>query len=127
MSDIQPGKTSNPSKVLVVEDVVLIRMTIVDMVEDLGHAAVEAGDGPQALEILRQDPSIAILLTDLGLPGMPGRELVVKARELRPDLKVVVASGYPSELAAADAAFKGVRYLAKPFDLERLRVAISEA
>src|SRR4029077_14204173 len=63
-------------KVLVVEDVALIRMTTVDMGEQLGFPVCEAADGPQALSLLNQDSEIEILLTDLGLPGMDGRQLV---------------------------------------------------
>src|SRR6185312_14914036 len=63
-------------KVLVVEDVALIRMTTVDMVEQAGFAVAEAADGTEALAILDGDPAITILLTDLGLPGMSGRQLV---------------------------------------------------
>ncbi len=87
-------------KILVVEDVMLIRMATVDMVEQIGFQATEAGDGAEALAILQKDPDIEILLTDLGLPGMNGRQLVEEARRLRPDLKVIIASGYSAEMAA---------------------------
>ena len=76
-------------KVLVVEDVALIRVTTIDMVEQLGFEAVEAADAHEALSLLQQDDAIAILLTDLGLPGMSGRQLVEEALRLKPSLKVV--------------------------------------
>ena len=88
-------------KVLVVEDVMLIRMATVDMIEQIGFAAVEAGDGAEALALLQQDSGIDILLTDLGLPGMNGRQLVEEARRLKPRLKVIIASGYSTEAIAA--------------------------
>jgi CheY-like chemotaxis protein len=115
----KPGQVT-PGKVLVVEDVALIRITTVDMVEQLGFEAAEAGDAGEALALLGQDTAIGILLTDLGLPGMSGRELVTQALALKPGLKVIIASGYtkPGDLPA------GVRCLVKPFDMQQLRKAL---
>jgi CheY-like chemotaxis protein len=108
---------SDKGRVLVVEDVALIRMTTVDMLEQIGFAACEAADAAEALVLLRKDDEIDILLTDLGLPGMNGRQLVEEALRLKPSLKVIIASGYsPPEDAPA-----GVLYLTKPYDLQRLR------
>ena len=84
-------------KVLVVEDIALIRMTTVDMVEQIGFAAAEAADASEALGILQADDAIEILLTDLGLPGMNGRQLVEEALRLKPSLKVIIASGYSTD------------------------------
>lgn len=117
-----PGKPGQAArgKVLVVEDVALIRMTTVDMVEQLGFEAAEAGDAREALALLGRDRTIGILLTDLGLPGMSGRELVTEALKLKPGLKVIIASGYakPADLPAE------VMNLVKPFDLQQLRKAL---
>ncbi len=112
------------AKVLVVEDVMLIRMATVDMIEQIGFTAAEAGDGAEALAILQKDPEISILLTDLGLPGMNGRQLVEEARRLRPDLKVIIASGYSSENDAGGKPTLDVTYLTKPFDLGQVRRAL---
>ena len=90
------------AKVLVVEDVALIRLTTVEMVEDIGFAAAAAADAQQALAMLKEDDGISILLTDLGLPGMSGRQLVEEALQLKPGLKVIVASGYREEGFAAN-------------------------
>ena len=100
----------------------LIRMATVDMVEQIGFTTAEAGDGAEALTILQKDHGISILLTDLGLPGMNGRQLVEEARRLRPDLKVIIASGYSSGNDAGPGL--DVTYLAKPFDLGQLRRAL---
>ncbi len=110
----------NRTKVLVVEDIALIRMTTVEMVEEIGFAAAEAGTGPEALALLESDATIGVLLTDLGLPGMSGQELVEHALRLKPDLKVIVVSGYASEQDAGK--FSGrFAHLMKPFDIEQLR------
>jgi signal transduction histidine kinase/DNA-binding response OmpR family regulator len=112
-------------KVLVVEDVMLIRMATVDMLEQIGFSAVEAGDGAEALTLLQDDPEIAILLTDLGLPGMNGRQLVEEALRLKPGLKVIIASGYSTEVGAGDRPEdKGLVHLTKPYDLGQLRRAL---
>ena len=125
----QPAPAANPSaaavrrKVLVVEDVGLIRMTTVDMTQQIGFDTAEAGDGPEALKVLRDEPDIGILMTDLGLPGMNGRELIDEARRLRPDLEIIVASGYSTESEAGSFP-AGTVVLTKPFDLGGLKRAL---
>jgi signal transduction histidine kinase/DNA-binding response OmpR family regulator len=109
-------------KVLVVEDVALIRMTTVDMAEQIGFDVVEASDGNEALAVLDRHPDIAILLTDLGLPGMNGRELVEEALRRRPELKVVIATGYSTPQEEAPRG--NMRFLTKPFDMAQLRRAL---
>jgi len=121
-SDPVPVTGERP-KVLVVEDIVLIRMTTVEMVEELGFPTAEAHDGAEALSILQANPDIGILLTDLGLPGMTGRQLMEEALRLNPKLKVVIASGYMSERDAGGVPTQ-VAHLMKPFDIEQLRRAL---
>ncbi len=106
-----------------VEDVPLIRMTTVDMVQETGFDTVEAGDGAEALALLQNDLEIDILLTDLGLPGMNGRQLMEEALRLRPEIKIIVASGYSTESEAGGAP--DVITLTKPFDLAALRRALT--
>jgi len=115
----RPKAAKAPRKVLIVEDLALIRMTTVEMVEQLGFAVAEAGDGNEALSVLQGDPTIAIMLTDLGLPGMSGQDLVAQATLLRPDLKIVIVSGYSSEHDGGVLA--RFAHLMKPFDIEQLR------
>ena len=118
-----PDPLAARRKILVVEDVGLIRMTTVDMVQELGFDTVEAGDGAEALNVLRDNPDVEILLTDLGLPGMNGRQLIAEALRLHPDLKIVIASGYSTESqAGSDPA--GTIVLTKPFDLGGLKRAL---
>jgi PAS domain S-box-containing protein len=79
--------------ILLCEDDALIAMATVDMIEDLGHAVIETGTARDALAMLEQT-EIDLLLTDVGLPDMPGTALVAKARELRPTLPVIFATGH---------------------------------
>ncbi|HEY0105945.1 MAG TPA: CHASE3 domain-containing protein [Rhizomicrobium sp.] len=111
-------------KVLVVEDIALIRMTTIDMAQEIGFDTAEAGDATEALSLLHADPAIDILLTDLGLPGMNGRQLVDEALRLRPGLKVVIASGYSTE-SGTGVLPAGVVSLTKPYDIGALKNALS--
>ena len=110
-------------KVLVVEDVALIRMSTVDMVEEIGFEPIEANDGAQALAILQNDPDIDVLLTDLGLPVMNGRQLMEEALRLKPGIKVIIASGYSTGREAGGQP-DGVLNLMKPYDINQLRAAL---
>ena len=113
-------------KVLIVEDSTLIRMTVADMVEEIGLPYAEAGNADEALQIIEQDPDISILLTDLGLPGMSGAQLVQQAKKLRPDLMVVIASGYSDELSGEEKRVSHAAYLQKPFTMAQLRAALDD-
>ena len=121
-----PAAPAPRGKVLVVEDVALIRLATMDMVEHIGFSAVEAGDATQALSLLKADGDIEILLTDLGLPGMNGRQLVEEARRLKPGLKVIIASGYAGDTEdGGRPQDPGISHLVKPFDLGQLRQVLS--
>ncbi|NRP21927.1 Blue-light-activated protein [Ensifer adhaerens] len=80
--------------ILVVDDDALIAMSTVDMLEDLGHSVVEANSGESALKVLSSEARIDLMITDFSMPGMNGAQLAEKARELRPGLPILVATGY---------------------------------
>ncbi|MET3899029.1 PAS domain S-box-containing protein [Devosia sp. UYZn731] len=93
--EMEPVKADAPASIiLVVDDDALINMNTVDMVEDLGHTVLEAYSGKQALEILGSGKRIDALITDYAMPGMTGVELANKARELYPELPILLATGY---------------------------------
>ena len=83
--------------ILVVDDDALININAVDMLEELGHSALEAYSGREALAILSSDQVVDLMITDYAMPGMNGVDLAAAARELRPGLPIVLATGY-SEL-----------------------------
>jgi CheY-like chemotaxis protein len=102
------------SKVLVVEDEFLIRLTIVEALSDEGFEVLEAGTGQDALQALRSNPDLALLLTDIQLPGgINGRDLVRMARETKPDLPVIFMSGRPDTSGAGPSSRE--LYLTKPY------------
>ena len=114
----------NRRVVLVVEDDPLVRMSAIDMVETLGFTPLEAGDGPGALKILRSEARIDVLFTDIGLPGMRGHELAQKAREIRPELKVVFASGYGETADDEAEVIDGAIHLGKPYEQDQMAAAL---
>ncbi|HYD65736.1 response regulator [Azospirillum sp.] len=106
--------------VLVVEDDALVRLTTLEMLDDLGHHALEAADAEEALEVLARVP-VDVLLTDVGLPGMSGSDLAEEARRRKPGIAVVMATGY------AGFSHPGAATLPKPYSREGLQRALAEA
>jgi CheY-like chemotaxis protein len=80
--------------ILIVDDDPLIAMSTVDMLEDLGHDVIEANSGARALEILQNGPKLDLLITDYAMPKMTGAQLAKAARELWPELPILLATGY---------------------------------
>jgi CheY-like chemotaxis protein len=80
--------------VLVVEDFQQVRLTAVQIMENLGCKVFDAYNGPTALAILEAHPEFQVLFTDMRIPGIDGLELAEAAQRLRPHLKVVLTSGY---------------------------------
>ena len=115
----EDDRSPTAGKVLVVEDEMLVQMLVVDVVGDLGVEALEATDAPSALAALEADDAIRLMVTDVGLPGMSGRQLAEAARALRPDLKILFVTGHigdPVQKGLAD----GHDTITKPFMLEDL-------
>ena len=89
-----PATALGLRRVLVVEDDALVRLATVESLADLGLATAEAETGRQALGLLASQEDIDLLITDVGLPDIDGHDLAIQARELRPGLKIILASGY---------------------------------
>jgi PAS domain S-box-containing protein len=107
--------------VLVVEDEPVVRAVILEMLGDQGYRTIEAADGPSGLRLLRMNEQTDLLITDVGLPGMNGRQLADLARETRPDLKILFITGYAESVAIADGFLQpGMEMITKPFDLDNL-------
>src|SRR3954469_2517709 len=80
--------------VLVVEDVPQVRATAVRIMEDLGCTVFDTYNSHDALKLLQAHPEIEVLFADVHMPGMSGTELAEAAQRLRPDLRIVLTSGY---------------------------------
>ena len=94
------------------------------MLEDLGHEVLEANSGKRALEILRDVERVDLMITDYSMPKMNGMELATTARELRPDLPILLATGY-AELPSGPAI--DLPRIDKPYHQERLAAGIAMA
>ena len=106
------------STILVVEDDAIVRMLIVDVLEELEFRVLEAADAEEALGIV-QDLAVAIdlMMTDVGLPDMDGKQLATEVRELRPSLPILFASGYAENIDVPP----GMQVIGKPFSIDQLR------
>jgi len=113
--------------VLVIDDEPMVRMLIVDSLEDLGYGCLEAGDGPSGLQILENTPDIDLLVTDVGLPGgLNGRQVAERARQLRPGLRILFVTGYAENAVLNHGHIeRGMQVLTKPFAVEELGRRIS--
>jgi CheY-like chemotaxis protein len=107
--------------ILLVDDDPMVAETTVGMLEVLGHRVKVASSGGRALEMLGADASVDLVITDYAMPGMTGKELAQRIREARPNLPVILASGY-AELAAQDDS--GLPRLDKPYALDKLASVI---
>ncbi|WP_235580386.1 ATP-binding protein [Rhizobacter sp. Root404] len=113
--------------VLVIEDEAVVRSLIVEVLGDLGYQAIEAADGPSGLAILMGPRKIDLLVTDIGLPGLNGRQVADAARVHRPELKVLLMTGYAENaLAVANMLDAGMALITKPFAIEDLTERLRE-
>lgn len=104
--------------ILVVEDDAIVRMLIVDVLEELEFTVVEAADAEEALKKVEDTHQVIdLMMTDVGLPDMDGKQLATKVRELRPTLPILFASGYAENIDVPP----GMQVIAKPFSIDQLR------
>ncbi|MFJ5297914.1 response regulator [Pseudomonas sp. NPDC088368] len=104
--------------VLIVEDTASVRMFVNEILSDAGYRCTQAADVATALDLLEHDPSIDLLLTDVGMPQMNGRELAQRLRSWRPNVPVLFMTGY-AENALNRQHFlgDGMDMITKPFQL----------
>ncbi|MGP0148410.1 ATP-binding protein [Pseudomonas oryzihabitans] len=114
-------------RILVVEDEPGVRLLVVEVLQDLGYVAVEAEDAQSALELLQREPDLDLVISDVGLPGIGGRELVEEIRRQRPAIGVLLVTGY-AEDAMNVQRFLGqdMHLLQKPFAIEVLGARIRD-
>jgi PAS domain S-box-containing protein len=115
-------RSKHGETVLVVDDEQTVRMLIIDVLEELGFTAIDAGDAKAGLQILESKRHIDLLITDVGLPGgMNGRQLADAGTVLRPDLKVLFITGYAENAVIGDGHLgPGMHVLTKPFAMDAL-------
>ncbi|NMY02079.1 response regulator [Pseudomonas sp. WS 5059] len=113
--------------VLIVEDDPAVRVLVSQVLSELGYAFVEAGDADSALPIIESSQRIDLIISDVGLPGMNGRQLAEIGRQIRPDLRVLFITGY-AEHAAVRGGFldPGMQLITKPFTFDLLTAKVRE-
>jgi PAS domain S-box-containing protein len=114
--------------ILVVEDDSRVRQLSIKRLKLIGYEVLEASDGPTALEILKRGEAVDLVFTDLIMPGgLSGRDVAIRAREIKPGIKVLLTSGYAEELVRGDDLQReNLRVLRKPYQQADLVNALRE-
>jgi PAS domain S-box-containing protein len=111
-------RTKRKAVILFVDDDPLIAMSTTEMLEDLGHRVIGVNSGHHALDILRSEEPLDLMVTDHMMPGMTGLQLAAASRKVRPSLPVLLATGYAELPKGAQLDFPR---LAKPYHQDQLR------
>jgi PAS domain S-box-containing protein len=119
---VESAARGGSETVLVVEDEEIVRALVREMLESLGYGVLQARDGEEALAVLaRPEVTIDLVITDLVMPRMSGRELARRVTELAPETAVLLVSGYAGDTATADGPLEpGTAFLEKPFTAPEL-------
>ncbi|MCD2515428.1 PAS domain S-box protein [Massilia sp. G4R7] len=115
-------QSGQAATVLIVDDEPTVRMLVIDILQDLGFAWIEAADSTTGLKILQSDASVDLLITDVGLPGgMNGRQMADAGRVGRPGLQVLFITGYAENAVLNNGYLEpGMAVLTKPFSMETM-------
>jgi len=127
-ADAQPVPEGHGETILVVEDDTGVRQVLVSSIERLQYRVLEAGSGQEALALLEQHPEVALVLSDLIMPAMGGKELLqaIRGRGLR--LPVALLSGYPPDSDLQDLQALGLAgWLLKPPEITDLAQLLAQA
>lgn len=112
--------------ILVVEDEPVIRELIVGVLEGHGYRTLQAADGGAAGRILRSTQPIDLIVTDVGLPVLNGRQVADIARETRKDIKILFMTGYSENTALGDFLEAGMELITKPFPMDTLSQRVGD-
>jgi CheY-like chemotaxis protein len=123
-ADLAPSHDGARMTVLLVDDDPLVLVSSAEMLEDLGHRVLTTNSGAAALAVLGGECRIDLLITDQAMPEMTGLQLAERTRMMKPELPVIIASGFAELPKIAEAQ---ILKLAKPFTQQALAEAILEA
>jgi CheY-like chemotaxis protein len=112
--------------ILLAEDEIMLRMIAVEILQDAGFQVFEAGDGVEALELLKANPEISLLVSDIKMPRMDGYALAEAGLRFKPGLKVLLMTGYAQDPPADLLKAASLQILHKPFDLDRLCAMVAQ-
>ena len=111
---------------LLAEDEAMLRLLAREMLGEAGFQVFEAADGVEGLELLKSHPEISLLVSDIKMPRMDGYALAEAGLALKPDLKILLMTGYSQTPPPALLKQAEVQILHKPFNLERLCALAAE-
>ncbi|MCQ4321522.1 PAS domain-containing protein [Stutzerimonas stutzeri] len=120
----QATQAARGEAVLVVEDDPAVRLLVLDALGMLGYRALEAAEASAAVKLLQGDERIDLLVSDVGLPGMNGRQLADIAREHRPGLRVLFMTGYAEQAISSGFLDAGMDIIGKPFAIDDLATRV---
>ena len=123
------NRSWSTAKVLLAEDEPVVRELMASVLREMGCTVLEAGNGEQALRILERSSGqgIDLLLTDIVMPVMGGRELAYKVGSLFPEAKIMFCSAYPEKLGIRNGMFdKQIPFLQKPVTTTALKLKMRE-
>jgi signal transduction histidine kinase len=114
--------------ILLVDDEASIRTLAAEMLNELGYSVITTADGQEALQVLKSDRNIDLLISDVGLPhGMNGRQLALAARALRPALKVLFITGYAQASSVGDDRIEAeMELMTKPFKMDAFATKVGK-
>ena len=106
--------------ILVAEDETMLRMAVVELLQDAGYDVIDAADGDQGYSILQSEKPVDLLVSDVKMPGMNGYQLAEAGLALRPELRVLLMTGYAQDPLPSSIRKAGARLMHKPFDFDEL-------
>jgi two-component system cell cycle sensor histidine kinase/response regulator CckA len=123
-----PARAAGEETILLVEDELVVRRLIAEILESSGYSVLQAGDGPSALELIRRHTgSLDLLVTDVVMPGMSGPDVAGAVAAMRPGTQVLYISGYTDSSVGHHGLLEpGIAFLQKPFDAEVLTRKVRE-
>lgn len=123
----EAGQWGGPETILLVEDEAFVRKVTAEVLESAGYKLVIARSAAEALEAYRRcSEPVDLLLADVVMPGMSGRELATEFEGLYPRARVLLMSGHAEQLAWCELSRYGKTYLAKPFSIRMLLRRVRE-
>ena len=121
------ARAGSGETILLVEDDERVRLVTVASLRELGYTVVHAANGADALHKLSEHPDVALLFTDIVMPGMNGRKLADEALRLLPGLKLLFTTGFTRNAVVHNGVLDhGVNFLAKPFTIDQLATKLRE-
>jgi len=120
----EPAGAEHRAKALLVEDQTEVRSQIADALNEIGYTVTEAGDGTTGLKLLESGEPLDLLITDVGLPGLSGLELAEAALASRPDLPILLITGYVGKSLETSRLAPHMEVLRKPFTLDELAARV---